>query len=206
MCLFRLIRDRFPAARISLLKQVAAVLCFYRKRLLYLPRHNKKLANRQRLTARPQADKGKSLSRQVHLAHLPKLQSFPNANADFTRTVTLSQTDASIPNSQQLRRGLIKPTKTVTSTASVLSVSLGEKIYDPDLPLFPKDAKFHPCPYCAEPLPTFKLSGGALGLKFWRSVCPAKPCGDDHADILLETTSTVTLNRTSVFRKIAENH
>ncbi|KAK5046532.1 hypothetical protein LTR84_008335 [Exophiala bonariae] len=167
--LFRLARDRFPAARTSLLKQVATVLCFYRKRLIYLPRHNKKLADRQRLIRRPLAYQGEPLSRLVHRAYSPKIQPSPTIATELAVTATLSRTDASIPNSQQLRRRLVKATKTVTSTPSVWSVSLGETVYHPDLPLFPKNAKFHPCPYCAEPLPTLKLgSGGGLGRRFWR--------------------------------------
>jgi hypothetical protein len=168
-CVYQFLQGRFPCARASLLEQLTAAICFHRKRLLYQPRHNKKLANRRR-----------NEPRRTHasISHtLPTFESNLSGLATVGRlnpTVAGSKTDASIPNSQ-LRRVLVQDAKPAISVTSTGSSIQGEVFHYPDPPDFGEE-KFHPCPYCSEPLPTFKLDmDKENNIDFWRYLNSSVP-------------------------------
>lgn len=164
-CIYTFVQGRFPSARESLLKQLTAALCFHRKRLLYQHRHNRKLANRRQNERQRKQDQLRLLSPMVQ-----SRQPLSAAAHKFTPTVAMSNTDASIPNSQVPRalRQFLKPALSVASTGSSVQ---GEAFYYPDPPPFAKEEKLHPCPYCSEPLPTSKLDMEKnINASFWRFV------------------------------------
>lgn len=170
-CIYTFVQGRFPSARESLLKQLTAALCFHRKRLLYQHRHNRKLANRRQNERQRKQDQLRLLSPMVQ-SRRPKESdlSLSAAAHKFIPTVAMSNTDASIPNSQ-LRRALMQFAKPDLSVASTGSSVLGEVFYYPDPPPFAKEEKLHPCPYCSEPLPTSKLDmEKGINTNFWRFV------------------------------------
>ncbi len=167
-CVYRLLSDRFPSARATLLEQLTSALIFHRKRLLYGPRHNKKLASEQ------QKKKRGGLNDADHLIQRVLMRNAQETNLadigmppELSQTEPLSITEASIPNSQ-LRLAVLKASRPVASIVSVGSSVYGDHFHYPDAPTFKKDAKFHPCPYCAEPLSTKRL--GPERRDFWRLV------------------------------------
>lgn len=165
-CVYRLLRDRFPNARAGLIEQLTSALSFHRKRLLYTPRHNRKLALQQRSGSRIDPVHPTSLLQQA-LAH----SSLEHQPADQRRdpgvaaTAALSRTDASIPDSQ-IRRAVLRASMPAPSVVSIASAIDGDHFQYPDPPLFEKEAKIQPCPYCAEPLSTTMLRRERLD--FWR--------------------------------------
>jgi hypothetical protein len=170
-CIYNFVLGRFPSARESLLKQLTAALCFHRKRLLYQHRHNRKLANRRQNERQRKRDQLRLLAPMVQsgLSKESNLSLLAAAHK-FTPTVVMSNTDASIPNSQ-LHRALMQFLKPALSVASTGSSVQGEVFYYPDPPPFTKEEKLHPCPYCSEPLPTSKLDmAEKINASFWRFV------------------------------------
>jgi len=168
-CICRFIQDRFPSARASLVEQLTAAMYFHRKRLLYQPRHNRQLAHRRQ---------SKSQQARTHLqldsplacnAHTQSSNNILASRRGLDATI-MSTTDASIPHSQ-LRRAVIQGRKPALTIASTGTSMYGEVFYYPDPPHFSPEEKLHPCPYCSEPLDTFKLDMGKHNnVKFWRSV------------------------------------
>jgi len=166
-------------------QQLTSALIFHRKRLLYGPRHNKKLASEQ------QKKKRGGLNDADHLIQRVLMRNAQETNLadigmppELSQTEPLSKTEASIPNSQ-LRLAVLKASRPVASIVSVGSSVYGDHFHYPDAPTFKKDAKFHPCPYCAEPLSTKRL--GPERRDFWRShvirdlepyVCISDDCRD----------------------------
>ncbi|EFY95075.2 transcription factor Zn, C2H2 [Metarhizium robertsii ARSEF 23] len=144
-CICKFIREKFPAARASLIKQLAAAVCASRRRLLYLPRHNKKLGI-ERKGKQTGVVKGSLLPHE-----LLRKRYYGDA---FTEPI--SATDASIPNTIQLRRELGRVKRPAISVASA-GIIQGESLLYPDIPAFAADKKLHPCPYCSEPLLTSRL-------------------------------------------------
>ena len=172
-CIYSFILDRFPSARPSLLEQLTAAVCLYRKRLLYQPRHNKKLANireNKRKRKRDEHDLHSETVKRLQLqAKELTLPAFGHGYTTVAATVAISSTEASIPHSQ-IRRVLVQVPKSALSVFSTgSSIIRGERLHYPDPPRFTQGEKLHPCPYCSEPLPTSKLDIEENGnVDFWR--------------------------------------
>lgn len=145
-CIYQFVQGRFPSARASLLKQLTAAICSQRRKLIYLPKHNKKL------------EVQKPTYQHIPL-HEPFHLPLPPRNHQYGQPSEqpMSITDASIPNSIQLRRLLGRAIKPPVSVASTGSAIQGESLSYPEAPVFAAGAALHPCPYCSEPLPTSKL-------------------------------------------------
>ncbi|KAK5195897.1 hypothetical protein LTR92_004838 [Exophiala xenobiotica] len=183
-CVYRLLRDRFPTARATLLEQLISALIFHRKRLLYGPRHNKKLATKQQREKRSGLNHTGPLAQQVLMRNLQESKLAVLGLPPEFSTEPLSITEASIPDSQ-LRRAVLKASRPVACVVSIGSSVLEDHFHYPDAPTFEKHAKLHPCPYCAEPLSTKRLSPERRD--FWRShvirdlepyVCISDDCRD----------------------------
>ena len=171
-CIYSFVLDRFPSARPSLLEQLTTAVCLHRKRLLYQPRHNKKLANNRGNKRKRKRDQHNLHAETVKRLQLQTNELTPTAfghGCTAVAATVISSTDASIPHSQ-IRRVLVqclKPALSVASTGS--SIIQGEGLHYPDPPRFAKDENLHPCPYCSEPLPTSKLDMQKKGnVDFWR--------------------------------------
>lgn len=165
--IFRFVKERFPSTtRTSLLEQLTAALCFNRKRLLYLPRHNRKLANK---TKRDSHFIATEFQLRSLLFERSRQKETDLSLADIAHRFTMSNTDASIPDSR-LRRALVKPPRSPMTVASTGSAIQGEVLDYPVPPKFGKDEKYLSCPYCSEPLPTLKLDmEKRINVEFWRS-------------------------------------
>ncbi|KIX02126.1 uncharacterized protein Z518_08065 [Rhinocladiella mackenziei CBS 650.93] len=156
-CILLFVQERFPSARSSLQEHLADALCFQRKRLIYQPRHNKKLAHQEI----QQLDTGRTnaqlTERTLHDFQLRNTDRILHPPAAATAPMgAMSTTDASVPNAQ-VRRMLMKPNRfapTVVSTGSILQK---EPLSYPDPPRHHPGQKLLPCPYCAEPLLTANL-------------------------------------------------
>ncbi|KAK5341295.1 hypothetical protein LTR98_002087 [Exophiala xenobiotica] len=179
-CIYRLLRDRFPTARTTLLEQLTSALIFHRKRLLYGSRHNKKLASKGQRGKSGGPNHAGILAQQVLMRNLAVVGIPPGVS----QTEPLSITEASIPDSQ-LRRAVLKASRPVASVVSIGSTVFGDHFQYPDAPTFEKHAQFHPCPYCAEPLSTKRL--GPERRDFWRAhvirdlepyICISDDCRD----------------------------
>jgi hypothetical protein len=150
-----------------LLEQLTSALIFHRKRLLYGPRHNKKLASKQQREKRSGLNHAGSLAQQVLMRNLQEPDLADLGLPPEFSTEPLSITEASIPDSQ-LRRAVLKASRPLASVVSIGSSVFEDHFQYPDAPTFEKHAQFHPCPYCAEPLSTKRLGPERTG--FWRFV------------------------------------
>lgn len=171
-CVYKFIQDRFPSARASLLKQLTAAVCFHRKRLVYQPRHNQKLQNKRQV-------KQQTIVHSIVVpppimrsnTSKPTYTGLENAPSRLNHKLPMSTTDASIPNSLQLRLALVRAPKPSLSIASTGSTIHGESFLYPDAPSYPDGEMFHPCPYCSESLPTSKLDlKKKANMNYWRFV------------------------------------
>jgi hypothetical protein len=172
-CIQNFIRDRFHSARSSLIDQLTMAVCAQRKRLQYLPQHNRRLAaglvnNRKRKRDGPNLLVKAVYGKQLQLKDSAHTEPIHQETA-LTAKTAVTATDASIPGSQ-VRGMLVKllnPALSVMTTGS--SMVEGETIHYPDPPRISKQETFHPCQYCAEPLPASKLdSTKNRNDEFWR--------------------------------------
>ncbi|EXJ91763.1 hypothetical protein A1O3_00313 [Capronia epimyces CBS 606.96] len=171
-CIFNFIQGRFPAARLGLIKQLTAALCFHRKRLAYQSRHNKKLAyKRQQEPITEQDQTIQSLPRQGSDPQLPVLRGVIRAAASrVASSGVFSRTNASIPSIVRLNRTLAEPRRPTPSIASTGTATVSGETYFYPEPPSPRDRRYLPCPYCAETLDVSKLDmARRTNVEFWRN-------------------------------------